>query len=192
LKSKRQVKREQRRKKKLFVTLGLSAVSLVVIALLAYSLLAASRPPIEEELPVMPDTSHVTEGTDPGPYNSDPPTSGRHYAGTLNAGFYNEGDVQDPYPAGYLVHNLEHGYIIFWYNCSLVSEAECSGLKAQIKSVLDAENNLKVIAYPWNSTDVPVVLTSWGRILRFEEFDAGQARNFVQLNRNKAPEPEVP
>ena len=192
MKSKRQIKQAQRRRKKLFTTLGLSGGALLVIALLGYTFLAAARPPIGEEVAVMPDTSHVPEGTDPGPYNTDPPTSGRHYAATLNAGFYNEGDVQDPFPAGFLVHNLEHGYIIFWYNCSLVGEQECSDLKEQIRVVLEEENHLKVIAYPWNSTDVPVVLTSWGRMLRFEEFDPELALDFVQRNRNKAPEPEAP
>jgi hypothetical protein len=197
LKTKRQIQQAQRRRKQLLTTLGISAGALVVIAFLAYSLLAANRPPAEaapigEEVPVMPDTNHVAEGTDPGPYNSDPPTSGRHYANTLTSGFYNEGDVQGPFPQGYIVHNLEHGYIIFWYNCSLVSQQNCSDLKAQIKSVMDGENNLKVVAYPWSSTDVPVVLTSWGRMLRMEQFDPEQAREFVQRNRNKAPEPEAP
>ena len=195
MKSKRQRMQAQRRKKQLYTRLGLGGIGLIAIAILAYAVLSASRPPTGEtgeEVAVMPDTSHVAEGTDPGPYNSDPPTSGRHYASTLNAGFYNEGDVQDPYPAGLLVHNLEHGYIIFWYNCSLVSEQECADLKEQIQNVMEAENNNKVIAYPWDSIDVPVVMTSWGRMLRFEEFDPQVAQDFARQNRNKAPEPQAP
>jgi hypothetical protein len=57
---------------------------------------------------------------------------------------------------------------------------------------MEAENNFKVIAFPWPSIDVPVVLTSWGRMVRMEAFDPAQARDFVQRNRNKAPEPEAP
>jgi hypothetical protein len=54
------------------------------------------------------------------------------------------------------------------------------------------ENNFKVIAFPWPSIDVPVVMTSWGRILRMESFDPQVAQNFVQNRRNKAPEPNAP
>ena len=192
MKSKRRIMQEKRRRKQLYTRVSLAGLALVVVALLGYAFLTASRPLPGEAVAVMPDSSHVPEGTDPGPYNTDPPTSGRHYEVTFNAGFYNPGDVQSPHPAGHLVHNLEHGYVIFWYNCSLLSEQECIELKDQIRGVMDAENNLKVIAYPWESTDVPVVMTSWGRMLRFEEFDPRLARDFVQQNRNKAPEPLAP
>ena len=38
----------------------------------------------------MPEIVHVAEGTDPGPYNSDPPTSGKHYATQAFADFIDE------------------------------------------------------------------------------------------------------
>jgi hypothetical protein len=196
VKSRRKIKQAQRRRKKIYTSIGISGIALIAVALLGYAFLSASRPAatgaLGEPVAVMPDISHVPDGTDPGPYHTDPPTSGRHYAGTLNPGFYNEGDVPAEYPAGHLVHNLEHGYVIFWYNCSLISAQECVDLKDQIKRVMDQENNFKVIAFPWDSTDVPLVITSWGRILRVEAFDAEQARDFIIRNRNKAPEPEAP
>jgi hypothetical protein len=193
VKSKRQVIRAKRQRKEQLTKLGLSGIALVAIALLGYAFLSGSRPaPTEEEVAVMPDTRHVVEGTDPGPFNSDPPTSGRHYANTLEPGFYDEGEIQAPFPEGYLGHNLEHGYIIFWYNCALVDEQGCTRLKEQIQTVISDENNFKVIGFPWDSTDMPVVATSWGRIHRFEEFDPRLARDFVQANRNKAPEPNAP
>ncbi|NOH04996.1 MAG: DUF3105 domain-containing protein [Chloroflexi bacterium] len=66
----------------------------------------------------------------PGQYNSDPPTSGLHYATEARAGFYEENIYT--YPAAYLVHNLEHGYVIIWYNCDLLNETGCAELKSQI------------------------------------------------------------
>jgi hypothetical protein len=192
MKSKRQQMQAQRRRKTLMYRLLLGGLGVVALALVASSFLREPAPVRGEAVAVMPDTSHVQEGTDPGPYNSDPPTSGRHYEATLNAGFYNEGDVNVPYPAGHLVHNLEHGYAIFWYNCSLVSEAECTELKEQIRGVMEAENQFKVIAFPWPSIDVPVVMTSWGWMMRMEEFDPQVAQEFVQTRRNKAPEPNAP
>jgi hypothetical protein len=192
MKTKRQIAQEKRRRKKLLTIAGIGVVALLLVAVIANTVIGASRPLPGEEVPVMADISHVEEGTDPGPYNSDPPTSGRHYANTLNAGFYESEEVNDPYPEGFLVHNLEHGYVIFWYNCSILGEGDCAVLKEQIKDVMESENNLKVIAYPWESIDVPVVMTSWGRRLSFEEFDPQLAQEFVQRNRNKAPEPFAP
>jgi hypothetical protein len=151
----------------------------------------ATLAPVGESIPLIPDRSHVPEGTDPGPYNSDPPTSGRHYDVPAQAGFY-DADPYPSFPAGHLVHSLEHGYVIFWYNCDLLNENECATLKSQIKDVMNAEDNLKLIAFPWRSIDVPVVMTSWGRLLKMKTFDPAQANAFIQANRNQAPEPDAP
>ncbi len=142
----------------------------------------------------MADTGHIQDGQDPGPYNSDPPTSGPHYASDLRAGFYDESDLASlpENPEGYLVHNLEHGYVIFWYNCEVVSEQECSDLKSQIRSVMDDFNEVKVIAFPWESIQEPVVMTSWGQMQRFDKFDQQMAKTFIERNRNRAPEPNAP
>jgi hypothetical protein len=57
---------------------------------------------------------------------------------------------------------------------------------------MDEFNGLKLIAFPWNSLEVPVAMTSWGRLQRFETFDLSRARAFVKANRNRAPEPDAP
>lgn len=133
---------------------------------------------------------HIPTDSDPGEYNSNPPTSGPHYAGELDAGFYESNQHQ--YPAGYLVHNLEHGYIIFWYDCTKLDEGACTDLKIKLKSAVDEFKNIKVIAYPWHSLDVPVVMTSWGRMQKMASFDPAQARAFYNANLNHSPEPDAP
>jgi hypothetical protein len=142
----------------------------------------------------MPGSNHVPVGEDPGPFTSNPPTSGPHYDAPLDAGFYDETAAFEvgPYPEGHLVHNLEHGYVVFWYDCETLNEDECSALKSQLREVMNSARNIKVIAFPWTSIDVPVVATSWGRMLEFESFDTELALRFVQSNRNKAPEPRAP
>ncbi len=45
-------------------------------------------------------------------YNSNPPTSGPHFEDWIRSGVYKE--VKDD---GYLIHSLEHGYVILSYNC---------------------------------------------------------------------------
>ena len=179
-----QQRQEQIRRNLLWVVVGLGV--LVVIGAIVWQ---GVRPRAGVEMPVM-QSDHIPTDSDPGEYNSDPPTSGPHYADELNAGFYETNNYQ--YPAGYLVHNLEHGYIIFWYNCARLDEGDCAELKTQIKSVMDEVNNVKVIAYPWDTLDVPVVITSWGRMQKMQSFDAAQARAFYQANLNNSPEPNAP
>lgn len=191
MKSKRQELKQQRQRQQQIKKTTWGILAIALIAALVYAFSTAVRPVLGEEVAVMADFSHVPEGTDPGLYNSDPPTSGRHYPVSYEAGFFNEEDVNVQYPAGYLVHSLEHGYVIFWYNCELLDQAACAQLKSDIQSVMDQAGNFKVIAHPWPSIDVPLVMTSWGRILSFESFDSADAYAFVQDNRNKAPEPHA-
>jgi len=82
--------------------------------------------------------------------------------------------------------------VIFWYNCDLLDETGCAELKSQIRTVMDDLGGVKMIAYPWNSIAVPVMMTSWGRIQKFEVFDMEQAKAFYRANRNRAPEPNAP
>jgi len=194
-KSAREARRENRQKKarkNQLIWGGIGIGALIVIGFIGWT---AFRPAAGKEVPIMANASdHVPEGSDPGPFNSDPPTSGHHYGQEFDAGFYEESDpeVQNEYPEGYLIHNLEHGYTIFWYNCDLLDEASCAKLKSDIKSVMNNVNNFKVIGFPRVSIESPLVLTSWGRMLVMEPFNADQARNFILRNRNRAPEPNAP
>jgi hypothetical protein len=194
MKTKRQSIREKRKRAQRFTRLGLGAVGLILVGVLAYAFYIGVRPAAGESVPVMPDSSHIADDASPPQYSTDPPTSGPHYAGDLEAGFIEEADLAGlpANPHGYLVHNLEHGYVIFWYNCSLLDEAGCTKLKADIRSVMDRFNGIKLIAFPWESIDVPLVMTSWGHLKRFERFDANQASDFIERNRNRAPEPNAP
>lgn len=189
-KAERERQREKNRRQKRTTNFIWGGVGLVVITLIGFLVWQSVRPAAGEAVSIMVSEPHLPPESDPGQYNSDPPTSGLHYAEEASGGFYDENLYT--YPAGYLVHNLEHGYVIFWYNCNVLDETECSELKSQIRSVMNDVDGFKVIAYPWNSIDVPLVMTSWGRIQRFETFDAELARAFYRANLNKAPEPNAP
>lgn len=54
---------------------------------------------------------HVPDGTVVS-YNSNPPSSGSHYAEWTRAGVFSR-----PISDGHLIHSLEHGYVILSYNC---------------------------------------------------------------------------
>ncbi len=186
---KREQRRSRQRQQQMKGNFIWGGLGLGVLAIIGLILWQGARPRLGEEIPMM-NSTHITVDSDPGEYNSDPPTSGPHYPEEAQAGFYDTNSYK--YPAGYLVHNLEHGYIIFWYNCVKLSENACSELKSQIKAVMDEANNVKVIAYPWDSIDAPIVLTSWGRLQKMETFNAAQARAFYKSNLNRSPEPNAP
>jgi len=189
-KTKREQRRERNQRQKLTSNLIWGGIGAGVIAILGFIVWQGVRPAAGESVSIMTSSPHIDKDTDPEQYNSDPPTSGKHYPEEATAGFYDSNDYT--YPAGYLVHNLEHGYVIFWYNCDLLDETGCSELKSQIRSTMDELGGVKLIAYPWTSLDVPLVMTSWGRLQRFEKFDAEQAKAFYRANLNKAPEPNAP
>ncbi|HLD92897.1 MAG TPA: DUF3105 domain-containing protein [Anaerolineales bacterium] len=174
-------------------TLTWTLVIIAAVAIAGYLLWVSLRPAEGTAVPLEGET-HVQEGTDPQ-YVSNPPTSGKHYASELAPpGFYEEADLEPylPYPEGYAVHNLEHGYIIFWYNCDVIDEAACEQLKTDIRNFIDQSLTKKLLALPWNKTDIPLVLTSWGYMLEMPVFDAGRASAFIAANAPKAPEPNAP
>lgn len=189
-KQRRQHIQQRKRKQKLVSGIIWSGIGLAVLAILGVMVWQGIRPAAGEAVPIMKSDPHLATDSDPGQYNSDPPTSGLHYATEAQAGFYEENIYT--YPAAYLVHNLEHGYVIIWYNCDLLDETGCAELKSQIRTVINDLGGVKLIAYPWNSIDVPVALTSWGRIQRFEIFDMDLAKAFYRANLNRAPEPNAP
>ena len=189
-KNRRQQLHDRQRKQKLKSNLVWGGIGVVLLVIIALVISQSVRPAVGESVPIMVSSPHIPVDSDPGEYNSDPPTSGPHYAEEARAGFFDNNNYQ--FPVGYLVHNLEHGYVIFWYNCDLLDQSDCTNLKEQIKTTIDDLGGVKLIAYPWPSLDVPLVMTSWGRLQRFETFDAEQARAFYRSNLNKAPEPDAP
>lgn len=195
-KSKRKQIRERQRRQKIRSNLMWGTIGLVALVIIGFFVFrgTAQTPSVGEQVEVPADyINHVEEGTNPGPFPSDPPAGGRHYASEFDAGFYDENSPQAQltYPEGYIGHNLEHGYVVFWYNCASLSESDCSALKSEIKAVMDDFGAVKLIAFPWPSLDVHVAMTSWGRLQRFDSFNPEIATAFIQANLNKSPEPNA-
>ncbi len=202
MKSRRQIERQQRKRRRQITVAGAIIIAAVALGGIIWAVNARAQDNGTSLLgnpgravTVMADTSHYPEGEALPIHNSNPPTSGPHYASTYQVGFYDEARAATlpQRHEGYLVHNLEHGYVIFWYNCEALPEGgSCDELKQQIQGVMDEADNFKVIGFPWPAIDKPVVMTSWGRILEFDSFDPETALAFVRHNRNKAPEPNAP
>ena len=89
---------------------GLVIISILVIP--AYLLSKKPEGPLPGQEIADLGRDHVTDIADVT-YNSDPPTSGPHFPMWAKKGIYDR-LISD----GYLIHSLEHGYIIISYDCT--------------------------------------------------------------------------
>jgi hypothetical protein len=181
--------REERRRR--LIIGSWIAAGVLFVLMLAYLVWKQEQPaPMPGEIIPIQGSAHIPVGQPHDPYNSDPPTSGPHYDTPVEAGFYNEAPQDE-----YLVHNLEHGHIIIWYNCSSLSDADCTALQNKIRDVMgragvsSITRTLKLEAVPRPSMDNLVTLTSWGHLQRLDTFDADAILTFIKAYRDNAPEP---
>ena len=90
----------------------------------------------------------------PEGYLTTPPTSGRHWNGWVQCGFYT-----DPVPDERIVHNMEHGNIVVSYN--LTDQAQIDELEEAFDDIGLANN--WGVARPYD--EIPkgtIYLTTWG------------------------------
>ncbi len=97
---------------------------------------------------------HVDPGTDI-PYEDAPPAFGTHYNvwAPIERKFYTAADRPD---VGELVHNLEHGYTILWYDETVADDPEAlSQVKALASKFEGDDDNFrnKFKAVPWTAED---------------------------------------
>ncbi len=110
------------------------------------------------------------------------PTSGPHHRTPTDPGFYDESQ-----PAIQLVHALEHGHVVIYY--------EEPGTEAM--KHLEAWAGLfgghwdGVVVTPKSGLGPKVVLTAWRKRLDLDPFDAAAAAAFVDAYRGRGPENPV-
>jgi hypothetical protein len=161
---------------------GIALVALGVIvglALLVQSNVAVANAP-GERIPIQ-GADHIPLGQQVTNYNSDPPTSGPHYAETIPAGFYDTLQADE-----YVVHNLEHGHIVISYDCSKLGD--CEATKQQLRSLGDSYRNWKVTIIPRENRDAAIGVAAWGWLDKMDAFDETRIRQFIDAWRDKGPE----
>ncbi|MEO5711832.1 MAG: DUF3105 domain-containing protein [Nocardioidaceae bacterium] len=110
---------------------------------------------------------HKPEGT-PITYADAPPAFGPHYPVTapFERKFYTSKDRPQ---IEYVVHNLEHGYSMLWYDATIAKDpAKLDVVKAIAKKYEGTKLTDKFIALPWTSQDgksfpsgTHIALTHW-------------------------------
>mgnify|MGYP000212127746 CR=1 FL=1 len=129
---------------------------------------------------------HETQGTEID-YERVPPTSGTHWGGTWeSAGFYTE---QQPLES--LVHSLEHGAVVVYYDpAQLNSEAEES-LRGWASNQTGNWRNFIAVPNPNENPDSAYVLTAWEKRLAMDEYDDATVRAFTAEYLGRGPENPV-
>ena len=137
---------------------------------------------------------HVDANTDVE-YETSPPTSGDHWPPELvsDAGFF-----PSEVPEESLVHNLEHGQIVVWYDPDASSET-----KSNLETFTESQNDLDalggattapIITVPY--PDIPegksFVLTAWTQSQACSSYSLDAINAFRESYQGRSPEPIAP
>lgn len=124
---------------------------------------------------------HVAPG-EPVNYDSDFPTSGPHDPNPVMPGVYTAVQRSEQ-----LVHSLEHGNIVIYYD-----QPAADTLKA-LESWADQFSGPweGIVAVPKAGLDEKIVLTAWTKKLVMPDFDPQAAATFIDEYRGRGPENPV-
>jgi hypothetical protein len=124
-------------------------------------------------------------------YHTKPPSSGDHYPVWAAYKTYTT-----PIPEGFWVHNLEHGTVVFTYNCPKGCDADVAAA-AQMLADLPTDTSCwslgqgvarRSILAPDPNLDVPFAASAWGWTLRANCFDSAAFRDFALAHYDQGPE----
>jgi hypothetical protein len=109
-------------------------------------------------------------------YTSNPPTSGPHSSTPMPFRI-----LDNPAPKENLVHNMEHGGVVIWYNTSDQNAIDL--LKSVAQSNIDRNRFVVMTQYTEMEPDT-VAITSWTRLDKFPVSDLTKDRvqNFINKN----------
>jgi hypothetical protein len=169
------------------VAIGGAILVALVIVVIAF-LLSSSDP--KDRGTIQPDEgrNHVQVGQVPT-YKSVPPTSGNHWSSATPACPMNWGVYGSAVLEPCVVHNLEHGGIVIWYQAGLPAD--------QVATLADFVNTqlstaqFKYVLSPWTGKDFghPIAVTAWRWLLYLDSADTDAIRGFASQHYGKAPEP---
>ncbi|HEV8252595.1 MAG TPA: DUF3105 domain-containing protein [Candidatus Limnocylindria bacterium] len=131
--------------------------------------------------------THIAEGTAGSGYTSVPATSGPHWSSADSPGPWGVYTVAQPQER--MIHNLEHGGIVIWYQPALISAEDLATLTQFVKQQITGDR-FKVILTPWSGAnfDHAIALTAWDWLLYMDTADLDTVRAFIDAHILKAPE----
>ncbi len=190
IKQEEEQRAQAQRRRYVLIGLGIvGGVILVVALIVGVGVLSPTPTPTAvaqarqaQCIPVQTLPSQGGEHIDPSqshpPYNSNPPTSGWHWANSQERGIYTTQQVQEQ-----LVHNLEHGGIMIQYRD--LAQADVQRLTDLVRS---DRPHLILAPYPGLSEGAKVALTAWSNLQLCTGVDENAIRAFIRAYRDKGPE----
>ncbi len=133
---------------------------------------------------------HVPVGTEVT-YSTNPPVAGPHYS--IWAGYT---EFTTPVDRRYYVHSMEHGAVVFAYNCPAGCPEVLEGFR-QIVAALppDPVCNIDIdktthhyLITPDPALDAKVAVMAWGKYIKMQCFDRAPLEQFARDNYGKGPE----
>lgn len=128
---------------------------------------------------------HV-QGTENNPsIGGEPPTSGDHASSPLPWQAYDQ-----EIPDASAVHNMEHGGVYISYRPDLPAD-QIGKIKGVFTSPFwrSGFSPNKVIIAPRAANDSPIIMSSWTRNLKLDNFDEERMVEYYLRNIGKSPEP---
>ena len=121
-------------------------------------------------------------GVPSNPYSSTPATSGPHWGSPANWGVYST-----PQNESQLIHNLEHGGIVIWYDPERVDQEGIDEMAAYVEgqTATGIGGQFKFILTPWDGAEAlpaPVVVTAFRQTLDLDGVDMEAIRQFADAN----------
>ena len=177
----------QRRRNQNLILAGAAAVFVLLIGFIVYLNVRGAQPVAGETALASQGNMHIDDGS-PSPitYNSVPPTSGPHYGNLVGWGAHD-----DPQRYENLVHNLEDGGVVIYYQCPEGCSEIVQELKDLIQPLADQGRHLVLVPNDptWSLNGSPplhkdmeakIALTTWQHILKLDKVDTGVINAFIQ------------
>lgn len=132
--------------------------------------------------------NHIPRGQQHEPYNSDPASSGPHYAdqgAPTPWGVYTQ-----EVPEEVFLHNQEHGGVIITYRPDLPAD-QLKQLQALFAPPYSDKtfSPTKAIVTPRSKNTKPIQLAAWTYTLDLDQYDEAKIKQFYLQRVGKAPEP---
>jgi len=165
---------------------GIAAVVVIVIGLVIVQQVLRAQPVAGEDSYASLGNIHIPFGSQsPVAYNSLPPTSGPHYENIVGWGIYTE-----PQRYEHLVHNLEDGGVVVYYQCPEGCDEVVAALRDIVQPYITAGKH--VVMAPNDPTwainggqplhqdmGARISINAWQKQLKLETVDADKIRAFI-------------
>lgn len=161
----------KRGKKNNNLILWLIGAGVIVLAAIPVVVNTLQRQNLPGEFFSSQGNTHVQLGTETPDYNSNPPTSGWHTPDLAGWGSYDY-----VVPEQRLIHNMEDGGVIIWYELGTAEENEEN--IQRLEEV--ASGYRRVVIVPRENMPTPYAMTAWQRLERFEDINEEGMRTFLE------------